>query len=863
MQANLFARLSIKSKQIALLVLTSSVAFLLAATGFGLYELFTMEADMESELADLALDIGRANSGPLLFSDPEKAEANLHRYLRDHRAVVTACIYDSREQKPFATYPATNSVPPQFPASLTANAGPRSSFQFFADKLEVFSLVVAGADNGGEATVVPIYLCSSLDPLYARLEHYCEIVVLVFAGSMAVVLLISSRLQRLVSGPILHLLDTTKSFGATKDYAIRATKSSNDELGALIDSFNAMLDLVQERDVALQKARDELEKRVEERTLALRQEIGARMESEKALQQQLTRISLLNHITHAISERQNLQSVNYIVLDQLENHLPVDFGAVLLFDAREDRLTCAAARTRTDGGVNFPNDLVPGSTFNPDELGLRDCVRGRTVYLGSQPGETAMRPIAQAGFRFAVASPLVEQSNALGILVCARANQEFSAGECEFLRMLSEQVALAAHQAALYTQLQKAYNDLRQTQQSVIEQERLRALGSMASGIAHDINNALSPVVVYSEMLLRDDHGQSPENVKRFLQNIKTSGEDIAHIVSRMREFYRRREQDEMVFACNLNDLAIQVADLTRPRWRDIPLAHGSVVEVKTELEPSLPDIAGNASELREAITNLVLNSVDAMPSGGRILLRTATVLREPFKGESGAPSQLMIEVRDTGIGMDEETRRRCLEPFFTTKGKRGTGLGLAMVYGVAERHEARIEIESAPGKGTSVKMFFPVARIAPARPGVPGPLRIQARRLRILCVDDEPMLRMMLKELLELEGHDVELADNGETGAAAFMEARAKSPFDVVITDLGMPHIDGRQLAIILKKAAPETPVIMLTGWGTMMKSDGDLPAQVDWVLSKPPLIDELREALRQVMQRAVSTSQGDRKPS
>ncbi len=860
MQATLFGRLSIKSKQIVLLVLTSSVAFLLAATGFGLYELFTMEADMEGEMADLALDIGRNNSSALIFNIPTDAEASLQRYLRDHKAVVAACIYDSLEKKPFATYPTANFAPPPFPANLAASAGARGSYQFFANKLEVFSLVVASADNGGEATVVPIYLRSSLDPLYARLEHYSEIVVLVFAGSMAVVLLISSRLQRLVSEPILHLLHTTKSFGATKDYAIRATKTSNDELGALIDSFNAMLDLVQERDVALQKARDELEKRVGERTLALRQEIGARMESERALQQQLTRISLLNQITHAISERQNLQSLNYIVLEQLENHLPVDFGAVLLFDAREDRLTCAAARTRA-GGVNFPSALIPGATFNPDELGLRDCARGRAVYLGNQPDETALRPIARAGFRFAVASPLVEQGNALGILICARANQEFSPGEREFLRMLSEQVALAAHQAALYTQLQKAYNDLRQTQQSVIEQERLRALGSMASGIAHDINNALSPVVVYSEVLLRDDHGQSPENVKRFLQNIKTSGEDIAHIVSRMREFYRRREQDETVFACNLNELASQVVDLTRPRWRDIPLAHGSVVEVKTELEPSLPDIAGNASELREAITNLVLNAVDAMPSGGKILLRTATVLLESSQG--GAPSQLMIEVRDTGIGMDEETRRRCLEPFFTTKGKRGTGLGLAMVYGVAERHEARIEIESAPGQGTSAKMFFPVARIAPARPGVPDRWRDQAKRLRILCVDDEPMLRMILKELLELDGHDVELADNGETGAAAFMEARAKNPFDVVITDLGMPHIDGRQLAIILKKAAPETPVIMLTGWGTMMKADGDLPAHVDWVLSKPPLIDELREALRQVTQRAVSSSQREGKPS
>ena len=255
-----------------------------------------------------------------------------------------------------------------------------------------------------------------------------------------------------------------------------------------------------------------------------------------------------------------------------------------------------------------------------------------------------------------------------------------------------------------------------------------------------------------------------------------------------------------------MNRLAAQVVDLTRPRWRDIPQERGVVVEVRTDFEASLPDIAGNDSELREAITNLVLNAVEAMPAGGTITLHTFSHCRDGAGG--GAPTHVILEVRDTGMGMNEETRRRCLEPFFTTKGQRGTGLGLAMVYGVAERHEGKIEIESAVGSGTTFRLVFPIQRLHPSEgePIVQPPPRMPS--LRILCIDDEPLLRAMLREILEKSGHTVQVADGGEAGIAAFRSARPEKPFEVVITDLGMPRVDGRQVAALLKKESPKTPV-------------------------------------------------------
>src|SRR5436190_535031 len=216
-----------------------------------------------------------------------------------------------------------------------------------------------------------------------------------------------------------------------------------------------------------------------------------------------------------------------------------------------------------------------------------------------------------------------------------------------------EQCRSLFDQARLHNDLQKAYDELRQTQHSVMQQERLRALGQMASGIAHDINNALCPVVVYSDLLLQQPKGFD-DTTLRNLQNIKTAGEDIAHIVSRMREFYRQRDKNDTLLPVDLNKTVLQVADLTRPRWRDIPQARGIVVELETVLDPHLPSITGNESELREALTNLILNAVDAMPEGGRLKIRTH------FHGrEQNGSTHAIVEVTDTGSGMDEETRRR------------------------------------------------------------------------------------------------------------------------------------------------------------------------------------------------------------
>jgi CheY-like chemotaxis protein/anti-sigma regulatory factor (Ser/Thr protein kinase) len=334
------------------------------------------------------------------------------------------------------------------------------------------------------------------------------------------------------------------------------------------------------------------------------------------------------------------------------------------------------------------------------------------------------------------------------------------------------------------------------------------------------------------------------------MTSIQRAVEDVAATVARLREFYRQRESQLTLTPVAVNRLLQQVIDLTRARWRDMPLQQGMVIQMQTELAPDLPAIMGAESEIREALTNLVFNAVDAMPNGGTLTLRTKITEGAQDSLKTAAPHRVQVEVSDTGIGMDEETRRRCLEPFFTTKGERGTGLGLAMVYGMAQRHSAEIEIESIVGRGTTVRLSFVVpatVTAGPAQAAISYPVPV---RLRLLIVDDDPMLIKSLRDTLEADGHVVSTANNGQEGIAAFRAAQEKNEiFAVVITDLGMPYMDGRKVASAIKAMSPVTPVILLTGWGQRLLAEGDVPPHVDRVLSKPPKLRELREALAQCL--------------
>ena len=573
---------------------------------------------------------------------------------------------------------------------------------------------------------------------------------------------------------------------------------------------------------------------------SLEAEVVVRRQAEQKAQAQLERLNLLQQITRAIGERQDLNSIFQVAVRSLEDQLPVDFACLCLYDKVDQALTVARVGMKSSA-LAFELAMPERARIDIDGNGLSRCVRGHVVYEPDIEHVDYPFPkrLARGSLRSLVVAPLQVESQVFGVLVTARIQaNSFSSGECEFLRQLSEHVALASHQAQLYGALQSAYDDLRQTQQAMMQQERLRALGQMAGGIAHDINNALTPVALYIDTMLQGDAGLS-EQARGYLEIVQRAVDDVAHTVSRMREFYRQREPQLNLASIDLNDLVPQVMDLTRARWNDMPMQRGTVVRLRTELAGDLPKVMGVEAEVREALINLILNSVDALPSGGTIIIRTSTASGERAGGAK-------VEVMDDGVGMEEEARRRCLEPFFTTKGERGTGLGLAMVYGVVQRHGGEVDIESKPGKGTTVRLSFPPGAATKDSTEAPTTVVTVPRRLRLLVVDDDPLVLRSLCHILENDGHVVVTAGGGEAGIAAFRAALERGEkFAAVITDLGMPNIDGRRVAAAIKEMSPTTPIILLTGWGERLLADEGIPQHVDCVLGKPPKLREVRGAL------------------
>jgi nitrogen fixation negative regulator NifL len=381
--------------------------------------------------------------------------------------------------------------------------------------------------------------------------------------------------------------------------------------------------------------------------------------------------------------------------------------------------------------------------------------------------------------------------------------------------------------------LERALQELRAAHDQVVQQERLRALGTMASGIAHDFNNALAAILGFTELLCnRPENLADTKKTLRYLQMINTAAQDAGIVVNRLREFYRQRDEGEVFAPVDLNKLIEQAVSLTQPKWKNQAEAKGVTIRVVTEFERIRP-VAGSEAGLREALTNLIFNAVDAMPQGGTITVRTRS-----------ANSRVIMEVADTGMGMTEEVRQRCLEPFFTTKGDRGTGLGLSMVYGILQRHRGSVEIETAPGKGTTFRLSLPAAQEKPPtckRDSAPASIR----PLRVLLVDDEDIVCQILREYLVEDGHVVETAANGHEA----LDKLPKAAFDVVILDRAMPGLSGDQTALAIKELKPELPVILLTGFGNMMQAAGETPPGIDLVLGKPVTIAGLRSALAQVV--------------
>ncbi|MGH7370013.1 MAG: PAS domain S-box protein, partial [Candidatus Methylomirabilaceae bacterium] len=353
----------------------------------------------------------------------------------------------------------------------------------------------------------------------------------------------------------------------------------------------------------------------------------------------------------------------------------------------------------------------------------------------------------------------------------------------------------------------------KQLEQQLFQTERLRALGEMASGVAHDFNNILGAILGRAQLLHR---AMKDEEAKRGLEAIEKAALDGANTVRRLQHFTRRRREEEF-FPVDLNQAIKDALSITEAKWKDESNLAGATMDVVTELG-TIPPILGNISELREVLTNIIFNAVEAMPKGGSLTFRT--------EAKAG---WVHANITDTGIGMSDEVKARIFDPFFTTKGVKGTGLGMSVSYGIIKAHRGEIHVESDPGQGTTMVIRLPIpSRI---RPMPQAKTMVASRPGRILIIDDDRMVRDLLSDILQSEGHTVVPAAGGREGIRLFRQGT----FDLVLTDLGMPEFSGWEVAVAIKTIAPKTPVVLVTGWGLTLDRAKLKAAGVDLVLTKP----------------------------
>jgi GAF domain-containing protein/CheY-like chemotaxis protein/anti-sigma regulatory factor (Ser/Thr protein kinase) len=389
------------------------------------------------------------------------------------------------------------------------------------------------------------------------------------------------------------------------------------------------------------------------------------------------------------------------------------------------------------------------------------------------------------------------------------------------LRIFAQQAAVAIENARLVENLQSALDELKVTQEQLVRGETLRSLGEMAAGAAHHLNNLLAVVVARIQLLLRSL--QDPK-LRQPLQVVERAALDGAEVVRRIQQFARVRPQEEAA-PVDLNRVAEEVLEFTRPRWQNESQARGVDIEARV-IPGRIPTILGQAAEIREVVTNLVLNAVDALPRGGQIVLKSWA--------ENG---WVWLSVSDNGTGMSKEAKRQAFEPFFTTKGMKSTGLGLSVAYGIVQRHGGAIALESEEGRGTTVTLRFPA--LEPPISEEVAPTEPSTRSARLLAIDDEPVVLEAVKELLNSLGHAVTTAGSGAEGLALL----EREQYDLVLTDLGMPGMTGWQVAQAVKSRWPKIPIVLVTGWADQIDLS-DVP-RVDRLLKKPFQIKDVQEAI------------------
>jgi len=435
-----------------------------------------------------------------------------------------------------------------------------------------------------------------------------------------------------------------------------------------------------------------------------------------------------------------------------------------------------------------------------------------------------------------ISVPLTWSGNVIGtITLWADYDKQFVHEDLEILTIFARQAADAIENARLYEKLQSAYEELSATHEKLIVVEKLKALAEMAGGVAHDFNNILGTILGRVQLLgLKTDD----PILKKEFDDIEAAAMDGRRTVKRLQDFTQVSAAVEYK-SLDLNKIVARSIESTRPAWKDNAQRRGVTINMVTDLYP-LSTISGNREELTEAISNVILNSIDALETSGEIKIST-------YMDDDKA----VLKIADNGKGMDEETQNKLFFPFFSTKSnQKGSGMGLAVVYGIMFRHQADISVISAPNSGAEFIFTFNVVDDSVEESSNIDP-KSEPDCLSILLVDDDMNLLEVVNDMIEYLGHKCKRAGGGQEA----LDLLNQQKFDMVVTDLGMPNVGGWEVAQHCRMNYPDTPIILISGWGAQI-DENDVKDKVDAVLSKPFRIDEFKDTINLVFSSAKEKS-------
>ena len=546
---------------------------------------------------------------------------------------------------------------------------------------------------------------------------------------------------------------------------------------------------------------------------------------------QVDELSVLLELSRAVTGQLDRTALLDAIRTQVVRILDTANMAVVLRD--EEHGDLEVVLRVVDGALDMRAPL----RYSSRTVGLMSVVleTGRALRTDDYPAECVRRGVAPIdtfpGARHWLGVPMTTGERVIGVLTLRSASRPFGENDERLLSSIGHLAALALRSVQLFEERTRAYGELASAQDQLVRTEKLRALGEMASGVAHDFNNLLASILGRAQLTLQ--RLQDPQ-LRKWLQVIERSALDGAQTVRRLQEFTRTR-RDQPFVAVDLNEVVRGALEITQSRWREETRSRGVDVEVRTSFG-SVPTVAGDPAELREAMTNLILNAVDAMPTGGTLTLTTGV-----------ENNLIVVAVEDTGVGIPEAIRGKIFDPFFTTKGPQGTGLGLSMTYGILSRHGARISVDSREGRGTMFRLTFAPGVVPDVETAQPSEAPPAGLSLRCLVIDDEAEVGRVLGDVLQTSGHRVTVLTDG---AEAIVQFRAE-PFDLVFTDLAMPRVSGWQVAQAVKEIAPTVPVVLVTGFGVELPAAERQTQGVDMVLVKPLKIADVLDTVARAARR------------